>query len=647
MKNECMEFFVPGRLCLFGEHSDWAGAQRSFNAAIVPGEAIVTGIEQGIRATVKRHEHFVICSSLPGEEQMRMECPMSAAALREIARAGGYYSYVAGVASYVKENYSVGGLEICITERTLPVKRGLSSSAAICVLVAKAFNRMYDLHMSVKGEMQVAYYGEQRTPSRCGRLDQACAFGIRPVHMQFDGSDIEAASLTSKARLYFVFADLMAKKDTIKILADLNKSYPYPQTQLDRDLHEALGKDNHEIVTRAVELIERGDTPALGALMTQAQRLFDEKVAPACPEELTAPILHSVLADPVAVQLTYGGKGVGSQGDGVVQFLAKDEACQKKLVCYLRDKLHMDAYELTLLPRHSVRKAIIPVAGYGTRMYPATRFFKKEFFPVVDRDNIAKPVILILLEELERAGIEEFCLVINGEEDREQYQRFFNEFLTEEYLDKVPAHLRFYEQFIRRIGNHIEYVVQKEKRGFGHAVYQCRDFAGNQPVLLALGDTIYRSENDKNCTVQLLEAFEKTQKTTLSIHTIEASGVVHYGVLSGVWDERFSGGKILEVRRLMEKPSVEQAKESLRMPGDTQGNSFFSVFGEYVLTPDVFEALERHIDGNVTSNGEIQLTDALDKVRQNDALFGFAVDGAMFDVGIPQAYVDTVTQYCK
>ncbi|HOU10231.1 MAG TPA: sugar phosphate nucleotidyltransferase [Clostridiales bacterium] len=645
MKKECMEIFVPGRLCLFGEHSDWAGAQRIFNSAIVPGEAIVTGIEQGIRAKVNKHERFIIYSSLPGEEQMRLECPMSAPQLREIAREGGYYSYVAGVASYVYDNYSVQGLEICITERTLPVKRGLSSSAAICVLVAKAFNRLYDLHMSIKGEMQVAYYGEQRTPSRCGRLDQACAFGIRPVHMIFDGNEIDASSLPSKAELHIVFADLMAQKDTIKILADLNKSYPYPQTPLDRSLHDALGKDNHEIVARAVELIARGDTPALGALMTKAQRLFDEKVAPACPDQLSAPILHSVLNDPMVKSLTYGGKGVGSQGDGVVQLLAKDKSCQGKLALYLREERHMDSYQLTLLPRHSVRKAIIPVAGYGTRMYPATRFYKKEFFPVVDRDHLAKPVILVLLEELDRAGIEEFCLVINGDEDREQYQKFFNDFLAGDYLDKIPAQLRYYEQLIHRIGSHIEYVIQHEKRGFGHAVYQGRAFAGNQPVLLALGDTIYRSENEDNCTAQLLEAFEKIQKTTISIHTIQAESVAHYGVLTGTWDERFAAQRILRIRRMMEKPSVRQAEELLKMPGDTRGDKFFSVFGEYVLTPEVFEILGRNIDENKCTHGEIQLTDALEELRADGELYGFAVDGSMFDVGIPQAYVETVARY--
>lgn len=307
----------------------------------------------------------------------------------------------------------------------------------------------------------------------------------------------------------------------------------------------------------------------------------------------------------------------------------------------------MNAYCLTLSPRHTVTKAIIPVAGYGTRMYPATRLTKKEFFPVVDRDGVAKPVILILLEELDRAGIEEFCLVINGEEDRDQYRRFFNELLLEEYFENLPAKLKSYEQFIHRIGNKIEYVVQKEKRGFGHAVCQCRSFAGNKPVLLALGDTIYRTENEKNCTIQLLEAFEKTNKTTLSIHQIPAEKVVNYGVLSGTWDDQSPVSDIMKIQHFVEKPSLTCANELLKMPGETNNDTFYAVFGEYVLTPEVFEILERNVTNNLTSNGEIQLTDALDEVRQRSGIYGFAVDGTMFDVGIPQAYINTVAEFSR
>lgn len=166
-----LNVFVPGRLCLFGEHSDWAGLQRTMNAKIVPGKAIVTGIEQGIYGTAKKSTEFTVHSSLEMFEKERFSCPMDVKELRRTARQGGFFSYVAGVASYMSEWYHVGGVDLEITDMTLPIKSGLSSSAAICVMVAKAFNELYGLQLNTLGIMNIAYLGEQRTPSRCGRLE--------------------------------------------------------------------------------------------------------------------------------------------------------------------------------------------------------------------------------------------------------------------------------------------------------------------------------------------------------------------------------------------------------------------------------------------------------------------------------------------
>ncbi|MBP7177303.1 MAG: hypothetical protein KBA53_13945 [Thermoclostridium sp.] len=640
MQKDTFSLFVPGRLCLFGEHSDWAGAQRVYNSSIVPGEAVVTGIEQGIYATIHKHERFIVSSSIQGEENISLDCPMSVQTLKKTAQEGEWFSYVAGVASFIKENYQVGGLEINLTARTLPVKRGLSSSAAICVLVTKAFNRMYDLRMSIKGEMQAAYFGEQRTPSRCGRLDQACAFGIQPVHMEFNGNEIEARSLTPKIELFYVFADLMTEKDTIKILADLNRSFPFPQTELDRTLQEALGQDNHYFVSLACRLIERGDAPALGALMTEAQELFDRKVAPACPSELSAPVLHHVLTDARIKELTYGGKGVGSQGDGSVQFLAKSEESQQLLLKYLSEQLNMDAFSLTLRPQYSIKRAIIPVAGFGTRLFPATHFIRKEFFPVIDQNGMTKPVILILLEELARAGIEKICLVVDCEEDRERYEELFKKELPDELFIKLPDKMREYFQSIHQIGEKLEFVVQKEKKGFGHAVYQCKQFTEDMPVLLLLGDTIYRSNSKISCTEQLMKAFEQTKITTVSIGSVPLENVTQYGILAGEWTD--DNHRFMMVREITEKPTAEYAKEFLSVSNDKEVQEYFSVFGEYILTPEVFDVLENHINLNKLSMGEIQLTDALEGVRKTQGIYGFAVDGKMFDIGLPQSYLETM-----
>ena len=144
--------FVPGRLCLFGEHSDWAGKYRTMNADIVPGKAIVTGIEQGIEGTAERAEHFILTSDAPEIKKIWKDfnCSMDSAQLKSTARSGSFFSYCAGVASYMLEWYSVGGVHIHITKMALPMKSGLSSSAAICVLVARAFNQLYHLNLDRK-----------------------------------------------------------------------------------------------------------------------------------------------------------------------------------------------------------------------------------------------------------------------------------------------------------------------------------------------------------------------------------------------------------------------------------------------------------------------------------------------------------------
>ena len=353
--------FVPGRLCLFGEHTDWAGKYRTMNADIVPGASIVTGIEQGIYAEVEKSTIFEMTSEAPeiiGVWQ-DFSCQMEEQELKAIARSGSFFSYCVGVASYMLEWYKVGGVKITLKSMTLPMKSGLSSSAAICVLVARAFNQLYHLNLNTMGEMNIAYLGELRTSSRCGRLDQACAFGVRPNLMTFDGEEVEVRTLKLSQPLYWVFADLCAEKDTIKILRDLNKGYPFASNIIEQKEQRALGELNQEIINRAVKYIENGDASALGKLMVEAQQLFDRNVAPMCAEELASPKLHETLNDPVIQRMTYGGKGVGSQGDGSVQFLAKDQECQAKVIEYL-NSCGMKAYALTLHP------------ALGQRNYPSS-----------------------------------------------------------------------------------------------------------------------------------------------------------------------------------------------------------------------------------------------------------------------------------
>ena len=641
-----IELFVPGRLCLFGEHTDWAGKYRTMNADIVPGASIVTGIEQGIYAEVEKSTIFEMHSEAPeiAEVWQDFSCRMSEAELKTVAKSGSFFSYCAGVASYMLEWYQVGGVKITLKRMTLPMKSGLSSSAAICVLVARAFNKLYRLNLNTMGEMNIAYVGELRTSSRCGRLDQACAFGVKPNLMTFDGDEVEVKTLNVKKHLYWVFADLCAEKDTIKILRDLNKGFPFASNEMEQREQKALGEDNQRIINLAIKYMAEGDAEALGKLMVGAQTLFDQAVAPMCPEELTSPKLHEVLADPIVKQWTYGGKGVGSQGDGSIQFLAKDKECQQKVIDYLNSQ-GMRAYPLTIKPVHAVRKAIIPVAGFGTRLYPATRVLKKDFFPIPDKDGIVKPVILILLEELVKSGIEEICLVLGSEEERLLYRDFFERPLPEEHLRKLNPEMQEYENRILAIGKKLHYVYQKEKRGFGHAVYQATDFANNEPVLLMLGDTLYRSEIGKPCALQLIEQYEQYNKLMVAIHSVPLGDVSHYGILTGTWEDK--NETVLNISQMNEKPKASYAEEFLGVKGKDGERKYWSVFGQYVLTPEVFEQLRQDINECTDLSKEVELTTALEKVRQREGMIGVQLQGHMFDMGNYNAYRNCVKDFTK
>jgi len=680
-----ISLFAPGRLCLFGEHSDWAGVNRTMNPDIVPGCAIVTGVEQGIYAIAYKSEQFVNKSKLPEFGGRELSCDMDMNKLRDIAKEGGFFSYVAGVASYMCEWYHVGGITVEITKMDLPMKSGLSSSAAICVLVAQAFNVLYDLHLNTLGIMNIAYWGEQRTPSRCGRLDQACAFGVNPVSMVFDGNEIEVEPIEVKKPLHFVFADLMAGKDTVKILADLSAAYPFAETEAQIREQEALGPDNKIITDRAKEYIALGDAAKLGQLMVEAQALFDTKIAPNCPEELTSPVLHSVLNDEKIKQYTYGAKGVGSQGDGTVQFLACDEEKQKALIEYLENVRGMRAYPLTLGKENTtigvafeeiieenadaindfpneksttiereivsetvkasryVRKAIIPVAGFGTRLYPQTRGVKKEFCPVVDKDGLLKPGILVLLEELDRIGIEEICMILNRDE-KAYYEEFFFKPLPQKHLDKLKPNMLEYEKTIRRIASKLSFVFQEEQKGFGHAVFQAKDFADGEPVLLMLGDTIYDSNTEVECTKQLMNAFGVTGRPTVALQSVEVSDVATFGIFAGKWES--SSKTLMRFTSIAEKPTPEFAKENLAMQTKDGNECCYAAFGSYILTEEVFDRLSDAIDQNiVNSKGEIELTDALSFVSENYGMYGAVIDGVSFDLGNPDAYRNAVSQF--
>ena len=300
---------------------------------------------------------------------------------------------------------------------------------------------------------------------------------------------------------------------------------------------------------------------------------------------------------------------------------------------------------LTINPVHTVRRAIIPVAGFGTRLYPATRGLKKDFFPIPCPDGMVRPVILILLEELVQSGIEEICLVLGSEEERQQYANFFERPLAPEHMNKLNKESQEYENRILDIGKRLRYVYQKEKRGFGHAVYQAAQFANGEPVLLMLGDTLYRSLTNKPCALQLIEQYERYNRLIVGLYPVDVREVGHFGIMKGVWEDKDE--RILNVSTLYEKPTSAYAEEFLSVRNQKGEKEYCSVFGQYILTPEVFEQLQADIqraDEEGTTR-EIELTSALETVRSRIGMMGVRLNSQRFDMGNPAALVDTVKNY--
>jgi UTP-glucose-1-phosphate uridylyltransferase/mevalonate kinase len=637
-----MDLFVPGRICLFGEHSDWAGGYRRINADIEKGYTLICGTNQGIYAEVESHPtSLVLTSTTPdGTSHGPYEIPMDPATLLKEAQAGGFWSYVAGVAYQVLTHYHVRGLVIKNYKTDLPVKKGLSSSAAICVLAARAFNRVYDLKLTTRGEMEIAYQGEITTPSRCGRMDQGCAFGNRPVLMTFDGDRLDTEELQVHNDMYFVIVDLQAQKDTMEILNRLNRCYPFAENEIEKGVQELLGPINKRISHQAIQVLKDSDEQQLGSLMIEAQEFFDRYATPACPEELTAPVLHNLLEYEPLKPHIWGGKGVGSQGDGTAQFIARSETDQQAIIEIIERDLKMPCLTLTLHPVQKVRKAVIPAAGFGTRLFPATKATKKELFPIVDRDGIAKPAILLIVEEALEAGIEQVILVVQ-EEDLDDFRRLFNTQVSIENFNKLSRKSQEYARRILEIGRRVSFVIQTAQEGFGHAIYCTREAVGDEPFLLMLGDHLYQSNGDRSCAQQLMDAYVQHGANILGLRRTPEGQIANFGTVAGVWLEQ---DLLLNVTEFAEKPTIDYARMNLRVPNLPE-DEYLTVFGQYIIKPKLFSYLEEHITHNVRERGEFQLTSALDRLRQEDGFLGLLMDGRRYDIGLPQYYLETLATF--
>lgn len=266
-----------------------------------------------------------------------------------------------------------------------------------------------------------------------------------------------------------------------------------------------------------------------------------------------------------------------------------------------------------------VRKAVIPVAGFGTRFLPATKSTPKEMMPLID-----KPIIHYIVEEAVKSGIET-VIFITGRHKRaiEDYFDYYPE--LEQVLRKNGKEKEI--EKLRQISNMAEfvYIRQKEQLGLGHAVLTAERVVGDEPFAVLLGDEIIKNETNPGIK-QLIDVYYKFGKSVIGTMEVSKEDVSKYGIVDG--KEVVDGIKLVD--KLIEKPSVEEA------PSTT------AIIGRYVLTPDVFEALKNTPIGK---GGEIQLTDGLSILRQKEVIYAKDIEGLRHDTGNKIGYLEAIMDF--
>ncbi|MCK0470092.1 UTP--glucose-1-phosphate uridylyltransferase GalU [Halalkalibacter sp. APA_J-10(15)] len=255
-----------------------------------------------------------------------------------------------------------------------------------------------------------------------------------------------------------------------------------------------------------------------------------------------------------------------------------------------------------------VRKAIIPAAGLGTRFLPATKAQPKEMLPIVD-----KPTIQYIVEEAIASGIEDI-IIVSGRSKRAIEDHFDKSYELEETLLKKGKMALLDE--VTSISNmaNIHYIRQKEALGLGHAIACAKSFIGDEPFAVLLGDDIVQSE--KPCLQQLMEVFDRYQSSVVGVQPVAKQDVSKYGIIAPKGQEVESG--VIHTQSLVEKPKPEEAP------------SQYAIMGRYVLRPEIFDILETLPPG---AGGEIQLTDAINTLTEEQAVLAYHFAGVRYDVG--------------
>ena len=296
----------------------------------------------------------------------------------------------------------------------------------------------------------------------------------------------------------------------------------------------------------------------------------------------------------------------------------------------------------------SVRKAVIPIAGLGTRLFPASHAVKKELFPIVGPDGIARALFHYHLLELDAAGIEQIRIIVQPGED--EVVRNYLRGPGKDYLkrlEKYPALLREADQ-MAKFADRVTFAVQREQEGYGHAVFQTKAFAGGEMVLLGLGDHLFRGQTISPYRELADLAKISSGKSVSAVNRISASELKGYGTIAGT--RRAENARLIDVSLIIEKPSVEVAREKLRVDGGPGGThpaeTWLGWFGMHLLAPSIYDVLDEMIRNNVRDNGEFQLTRAQEIQRQRGGYLALEMIGAKrFDFGTPDDFVASVEAF--
>lgn len=264
-----------------------------------------------------------------------------------------------------------------------------------------------------------------------------------------------------------------------------------------------------------------------------------------------------------------------------------------------------------------VRKAIIPAAGLGTRFLPATKAMPKEMLPIVD-----KPTIQYIVEEAVESGIEDI-IIVTGKGKRAIEDHFDNSFeLEQNLLEKGKMELLSEVQKSSKMVD-IHYIRQKEAKGLGHAIWCARKFIGNEPFAVLLGDDVVQAQ--KPCLKQMIEQYDRYSSSIIGVQSVHEHEVSRYGIVDG----RMIHDRLFSVSGLVEKPKVEEAPSTI------------AIMGRYILSPKIFEILENQQPG---AGGEIQLTDAIAKLNQQEAVYAYDFEGTRYDVGEKLGFIKTTIE---